>query len=303
LGGGAKLKPGTPEHLGVNLKFHRRCSFMSIRSKLVVGAALVSALAFLLLWGYSGSSVTPSKPLKVLILTDMEGVDGIFNEDLECVPDKSPRWEQSRKLLTGEINAAAEGLFIGGATDVVVWDGHWSGENLSSLDIHPKVSLFTGAGHGFEMDPSYAAMIFIGQHAMAGADRAVLSHTESPEGVQGYWVNGKAVGEAGLETMHAGSFGIPVIMLAGDKAACDEIRDLIPQVEVAEVKWGVTRTSGFTLSHPAACALIRERARHALERLSEFKPYRVTTPVELKMEFAPLGTTFRELPVSLHDCG
>lgn len=265
---------------------------MSTRSKLVVYATLLSALVLVLLWGRPGSSVTPPKQLKVLILTDMEGVDGIFNEDLECVPDKSPRWEQSRKLLTGEINAAADGLFAAGATDVVVWDGHWSGENLSSLDIHPKVALFTGAGHGFEMDPSYAAMIFVGQHAMAGADRGVLSHTESPEGVQGYWVNGKAVGEAGLETMHAGAFGIPVIMLAGDKAACDEIRDLIPQVEVAEVKRGVTRTSGFTLSHPAACSLIRERARRALERLPEFKPYRVTAPVEIKIEFTPLGTTF-----------
>src|ERR1039458_9590534 len=113
---------------------------MSIRLTLGLCALLASALAFLLYWGPSSSAVTPSKPLKVLILTDMEGVDGIFNEDLECVPDKSPRWEQSRKLLTGEINAAADGLFEAGATDVVVWDGHWNGENLSSLDIHPKVT-------------------------------------------------------------------------------------------------------------------------------------------------------------------
>jgi D-amino peptidase len=265
---------------------------MSVRSKLGCCVLLAATFALLLLRNRLGSGWTPSKSLKILILTDMEGVDGIFNEDLECIPDKSPRWEQSRKLLTGEINAAADGLFEAGATEVVVWDGHWNGENLSSLDIHPKVTLFTGAGHGFEMDSSYAAMIFVGQHAMAGVDRGVLSHTESPEGVQGYWVNGKAVGEAGLETMHAGSFGIPVIMLAGDKSACDEIRDLIPQVEVAEVKSGVTRTSGFTLSHPAACALIRERARRALQRLSEFKPYRLAAPVELKMEFTPLGTTY-----------
>src|SRR5215831_18756091 len=143
---------------------------MSLRPILVVCTAFASALGFLMAGGRSGSGVTPTKPLKVLILTDMEGVDGIFNEDLECVPDKSPRWEQSRKLLTGEINAAAEGLYAAGATEVVVWDGHWNGENLSSLDIHPKVTLFTGAGHGFEMDSSYAAMIFIGQHAMAGAE-------------------------------------------------------------------------------------------------------------------------------------
>jgi len=265
---------------------------MMLKFKFGVGASLAMALVLLPLGSPSGSGLAASKPLKVLILTDMEGVDGIFNEELECVPDKSPRWEQSRKLLTGEINAAVEGLLEAGATDIVVWDGHWSGENLSTLDIHPKVSLFTGSGKGFEMDRSYSAMIFIGQHARAGVDRGVLSHTESPEGVQNYWVNGKAVGEIGLEALHAGSFGVPVIMLSGDKAACDEIRDLIPQIECAEVKTGVTRTSGFTLSHPAACALIRERARRGLERLPEFKPYSVATPVELKMEFTPVGTTY-----------
>jgi D-amino peptidase len=228
--------------------------------------------------------------MKVLMLTDMEGVDGIFDKELQCIPNKSPRWEESRKLLTGEINAAVEGLLEAGASEIVVWDGHWSGENLSAVDIHPKARLFTGPGRGFELDSSYGAMIFVGQHAMAGAENGVLAHTESSEGVQNYWVNGKAVGEIGLEVIHAGSFGIPVIMLAGDTAACVEIRDLIPQIECAEVKSGVGRTAGFTLSHPAACALIRERARRAVQRLSEFKPYRIAAPVELKMEFTPVGT-------------
>ncbi len=247
------------------------------------------ALILLLTLAVSSSAQT-SKSMKILMLTDMEGVDGIFDEELQCIPNKSPRWEESRKLLTGEINAAVEGLLEAGASEIVVWDGHWSGENLSALDIHPKARLLTGPGRGFELDPSYSAMIFVGQHAMAGAEKGVLGHTESPEGVQNYWVNGKAVGEIGLEVMHAGSFGIPVIMLAGDTAACVEIRDLILQIECAEVKSGVGRTAGFTLSHPAACALIRDRARRSVQRLSEFKPYRVAAPVELKMEFTPVGT-------------
>ena len=86
-----------------------------------------------------------SKPKKVLMITDMEGVDGIFDEDLQCVPWKSPRWEESRKLLTGEANAAVEGLYQGGATDVVVWDGHDSSQSLSVLDIHPRARLLAGA--------------------------------------------------------------------------------------------------------------------------------------------------------------
>jgi D-amino peptidase len=64
---------------------------------------------------------------KVLMITDMEGVSGIFDIELQCEPYKSPRWEESRKLLTGEVNAAADGLFDGGATEVIVWDGHDSG--------------------------------------------------------------------------------------------------------------------------------------------------------------------------------
>src|SRR5215510_14964997 len=68
---------------------------------------------------------------KVFMITDMEGVSGIFDTELQCLPNQSPRWEESRKLLTGEINAAVEGLLEGGATEVVVLDGHSSGQNLS----------------------------------------------------------------------------------------------------------------------------------------------------------------------------
>ncbi len=252
--------------------------------------ALASIFAFL---PTAGAQAQGTK--KIMILTDMEGVDGIFDEEQQCVPNKSPRWEESRKLLTGETNAAVDGLFEAGATDVVIWDGHWSGENLSTLDIHPRARLLTGPGvsRGFEFDSSYSAMIFVGQHAMAGAENGVLGHTESPEGIQNMWVNNKLVGEIGLEVMHAAAFGIPTIMLAGDTAACAEIRDLIPSVECAEVKSGVSRTGGFSLPHPAACALIREKARRALQRLSEFKPYRITGRVEIKFEYTPTGTPAR----------
>ena len=92
--------------------------------------------------------------------------------------------------------------------------------------------------------------------------------------------------------MLAGAFGAPVIMLSGDTAACKELHDLVPEAECAEVKTGVSRTAGFTLAHPAACQLIREKAYRAVERLREFKPYRMAGPVEVKVEFTPRGATF-----------
>jgi D-amino peptidase len=228
---------------------------------------------------------------KVFIITDLEGVSGIFDTDLQCIPGRSPRFEESRKLLTGEVNAAVDGLLAGGATDVVVWDGHDGSQTLSVLDIHPKARLLTGTpvSPTFELDDTYSAVVFIGQHAMAGAKKGILSHSYSSLGVQNMWVNSKPVGEIGVRVMLAGHFKVPVIMLSGDTAACTEIHDLVRAAECAEVKSGVSRTAGFMLSHPAACALIREKARRAMERLGEFKPYTISGPVEVKIESTTRG--------------
>ena len=252
-------------------------------------AKLVVVIWFLLAFVANGAAQT--KPKKVYVFTDTEGVSGIFDIDLQCLPGQSPRFEDSRKLLTGEINAAVDGLLEGGATQVVVWDGHDGGRTLSVLDIHPKARLLTGrpVSPTLELDPSYSAVVFIGQHAMAGAERGILSHSYSSLGIQNMWVNSKPVGEIGGRVMLAGTFGIPAVMLSGDTAACKEIHDLVPQAECAEVKSGVSRTAGYMLPHPAACALIREKARRAMERLNEFKPYQISGPVELKVEFTTRG--------------
>jgi D-amino peptidase len=228
---------------------------------------------------------------KIFMITDMEGVDGIFDTELQCLPYQSPRWQESHKLLTEEVNAAVDGLLEGGATDVVVWDGHDSSRSLSVIDIHPKARLLIGApiSPTLELDSSYSAVIFIGQHAMAGAEKGILNHSYSSQGIQNIWVNGKPTGEIGGRVMLSGAFNVPVIMLSGDTAACKEIHDLVPRAECAEVKSGVSRTAGFMLAHPAACALIREKARNAMKRLGEIRPYKISGPVEVRVEFTTRG--------------
>lgn len=232
----------------------------------------------------------PGKRLKIFVNTDLEGVSGIFSE-LQCSPQVGPRWPESHQLLTGEVNAAIDGLFEGGATEAVVWDGHDGSRSLSATDINPKARLLTGGPvpPTLELDSSYSALIFVGQHAMAGARNGILNHSYNSLGVQNMWVNNLAVGEIGVHVMLAGSFGIPAIMVSGDRAACKELHALVPQAECAEVKRGVSRTAGFMLPHATACALIRETARRAMKRLSEIPPYHAMGPVELKVEFTTRG--------------
>ena len=268
-------------------KISRRDFF---RQSAATGVGIAAAKTIPSAVAEEGPASAPPNERKILIMSDMEGVDGIFNWAEQCNPRKSPRWKESQELLTGEVNAAVEGLIAGGATEVVVWDGHDGGETLSATDIHPRARLLIGSPIPpiREFDSTFSGIIFVGQHAMAGATESVLPHSFFFN-IQNLWVNGKLAGEIGIRVMVAGEMGVPAIMLAGDTAACKEIRELIPHVECAEVKSGVSATAGFTLPHPAACALIRYKAETAMKRVDEFKPYRIEGPVEVKVEFTTSG--------------
>src|SRR5262249_54035561 len=159
---------------------------------------------------------------RIFILTDLEGVGGVNNPEEQLLPGQR-RYDESRKLLVGELNAAVQGVLKAGASEVGTWDGHDGSRRLSFSDIPPEAKLIQGkptpANYYLE-EGRFDGILFIGQHAMAGAKNAILAHSQSFT-VQNLYLNGKAVGEIGQMAAIAGYFNIPVIMLAGDQAACD----------------------------------------------------------------------------------
>ena len=225
---------------------------------------------------------------RILIVTDMEGVSGIEDPDEQLTPGQ-PRFEESRKLLSGEVNAAVAGALAGGAREVVIWDGHDSSRTLSVATIHPGAQLLQGEPTPADFyleDRLYDGIVFIGQHAMAGTKNAVLSHTQS-FGVQGIFLNGRPVGELGQVAAIAGYFNIPVIMLSGDQAACDEMITFQPKAEIVAVKRLAGKRSALSLSHERACSLITAAATRAVRRLGEFVPWKIEGNIEMKIEYYP----------------
>jgi len=77
-------------------------------------------------------------------------------------------------------------------------------------------------------------------------------------------------------------FGTPVIMLSGDQAAANEIREIVPEVEIAGVKEGIGRYTCISLSAPAAQEAVREAARRSVGKIGRIKPYTVKGPVTLQ---------------------
>lgn len=228
---------------------------------------------------------------RIFIVTDMEGVGGVHNWDEQTSPGQR-RFDESRRLLTGEVNAAVEGAFEAGASEVVIWDGHGGSRSLSLEDLHPRARLIQGPRTPptyYLEEKRYEGIMIVGQHARAGAKNGLLAHSQS-RSVQNIFINGKPVGEIGQTAAIGGHFRIPVILLTGDRAACDEMLEIQPKAETVAVKRMVGTASALSLPHAEARALIRRAARQAVQRIAEFSPWIIEGPVEMKFEYNPETT-------------
>jgi D-amino peptidase len=225
----------------------------------------------------------------IFLITDAEGVGGVCRQD-----QTDPKDQEMRQLLTGEINAAVDGFLAGGADDVLVWDGHDGSQTLSTLTIHPKARLLMGSfGASMLMERHFSGVAYVGQHSKANIRGGIMAHSYNSLGIQNMLLNGKPVGEIDVIAAMAGHFGTPVIMLSGDRAAANELREIVPDAELAVVKEGLGRYSCISLSAVAARDLIREAARRSVAKIGSIKPYTVSGPVTLQIEY----TTRNSLPV------
>lgn len=227
---------------------------------------------------------------RIFIVTDMEGVGGVNSWDEQTTPGQR-RFDESRRLLGAEVDAAVKGALAGGAREVVIWDGHDSSRSLSVDEIPAGARLIQGepTPADFYMgDGHYDGLMFVGQHAKAGAG-GLLSHSQS-RNVRDITINGKSVGEAGQAAAIAGYFKIPAIMLSGDQAACEEMRAIQPKAETVAVKRLVGKSSALSLSHTEAREQIRAAAKRAVERIGDFSPWVIEGPVEMRFEYLPEKT-------------
>jgi D-amino peptidase len=182
--------------------------------------------------------------------TDMEGVAGVMDSENWCLPT-GRYYEQGKRLLTREVNAAVEGFFDAGASEILVMDAHgYGGIDITWLD--PRVKLARGWPWvwPFSLDPSFDAVAWVGQHAKAGSENAHIAHTQSFEYVD-LTVNGVSIGEFGQMAMCASELGVRSIFASGDEALEKEASGLVFGIETVAVKSGVTLGSGDELAYEA----------------------------------------------------
>lgn len=226
--------------------------------------------------------------MRFYVITDLEGVAGVesFAETRESDMDdpeveKAPAMDQ----LGRETNACVDGIrSVYPDAEIDVLDGHGTG-GLRESDLED-------ANYLRQLDESplsandYDGMLFVGQHAMAGAPFAPLRHTQSSLHIEYYKLNGTFIGEFAGAAFLAGLEGVPTIFLAGDDKAAHEAEMFVPEIETSVVKWGEGVEAARHRDPDAACEVVRAGAARAVDRLDEIPPLdRFDPPYTVEIRF------------------
>lgn len=232
--------------------------------------------------------------VRVYISVDMEGVAGVSHGKPTQRGDAL--YPMAVELMVGETNAAIEGAFEGGATEVTVNDSHGQMYNLTPVALDSRARLVQGKKPWSMVEAadtvSFDTALFVGYHARAGHPRGTLAHTYTGR-VTLAEINRRPVTEAAVNALYLGALGVPVAMVSGDDALAEELADWLPWAELVVVKRGISWQAADSLHPSRAQELIREGARKAVERAvrgdGSLRPLVLDSPLELRIDFANAG--------------
>ena len=226
----------------------------------------------------------------VYMMTDLEGVAGVDDWDprhtgyADSAKGVFERSEMQR-LLTGEVNAAAEGLLEAGVEEILINDAHGAGRTILPEELISGVKLVRGRDRPswlVGISSRFDALVQVGMHAKGGTENACLAHSMS-RGVI-YRVNGREIGEMGMAGCLAGRLGVPWVFTSGDSHACTESEDWVPGIATVAVKEGQSELSAIHLAPVDVRKQIREQVQVALTKVGEIQPTVVEGPIEMTIE-------------------
>jgi D-amino peptidase len=242
-------------------------------------------LAVLLLLPFSLQA--QPRPRKVFISVDMEGISGVV-QPAQLAPGGF-EYQGAREWMTGEVNAAINGIRESGPAEIVVCDSHGNGQNVLIDKLPDDVRLVRGFPRPLEMmqgiDDSFTAAVFIGYHASEWTADAVRGHTISSARLLGIKLNGMEVSEGIYNAALAGQFGVPIAFISGDRLAVAQLQKVIPAAEGAIIKEPYGYHSAMSVTPARGQALIREGVKRAMAKPGSFQPYRIAGPIALEVGF------------------
>ena len=222
--------------------------------------------------------------MKILVSVDIEGVAGVYHP--QQTHAGNAEYERARRWMTDEANAAIDGAFAAGASEVYVNDSHGDFRNLLPDVLDARAQVIQGKPRYLSMaagvEIGVAAICMVGYHAKAqGA--GILAHTINSFAFGSIVFNGEPMSEAGIYGALAGEYGVPVLMASGDDVFIAENRALFPGAVFVQTKRATGQTSGISLSPAESCVRIRAGVMAAVAARSNVKPLVLPTPLAVSL--------------------
>ena len=225
--------------------------------------------------------------MKIFLAADLEGCASVATWE-EIYPGNK-NYDRATEEMTREVVAACQALLEAGA-EVYLKDTHFEGKNIDFSKLPNGVKVIRNHGGHPDMmiqgiDETFDAAAFIGFHTGASMPGNPLAHTMTRK-LTKMTINGMVTSEYLLHAFVAAEYGVPVIMVSGDKGLCSWINDYNPAVSTAVVKDN-NDSCVLTLTTEAAQDLIRTKLIESLDKLEECK---IELPETYEVEM-----TFKEL--------
>jgi D-amino peptidase len=226
--------------------------------------------------------------MRLYISSDMEGVAGVCAWEQVDARTPHPDFQIYRRFYTQEVRSAIEGARAGGAADVLVNDSHGPMRNLVLDELPADVRVIFGNRKPFSMvqdaDTGFGGAFFLGYHGAAGDADAVLCHTYTPSVVYAVAVNGQPCSEATLNAGLLGYYGVPLLLVTGDRTTVESVRSQMPWVRSVTVKESIGNFAADSMLPATAQRAIRREAETAVAEAAKAKPFRFTPPITLDVQ-------------------
>ena len=225
--------------------------------------------------------------MNLYIKADMEGVTGVVNYE-QVIPERA-EYKFGQQMLMSDLSALLKGIYAHGAHNVLIYDMHFYGRNVDLEKIDSRAKVICGKpplteNFCYGMEQGFDGLILSGFHSMAENKKGLLHHSYEDD-TESISINGKLVGEIGLEVALAGEMDIPLIFVSGDSEGVKEAREILGDVSAVVVKESKSESGALCYPPEETSRRIKETIPLALDRLLQKKlsPYRFSPPVTLKV--------------------
>lgn len=226
---------------------------------------------------------------QLIIIADMEGASGIFENNRKAIIHGCTEWEEyGKKCLTSDVLAVCEAANEFGVEDILIYDGHCAGSpehNIMIEELPENVRFFDTPDRCFywrrirgQAQWNPFGIITVGQHARYGESHAYFPHTIQSPPIKEFMLNGIHIAEIGMAVLNFS--GVKYIANIGCKASMKEAMELSDTVETIVVK---DKVLNWEPSIEETYTIIKESVLQALKNSDDKKSITMAPPFRFSL--------------------